>query len=65
MSTSSLAASTMMVSDAQLRLAVQTSILKAKEQHEMAMVDILADVTGLPGLSLAPDGMGNRVDISA
>ena len=55
----------MMVSDAQLRLAVQTSILKAKEQHEMAMVDILADVTGLPGLSLAPDGMGNRVDISA
>ena len=68
MSASSLAASAMTVSDAQVRLAVQTSILKARQQHEMSMIGIVAEMTGLPGLSSfasAPDGMGNLVDISA
>ena len=44
--------------------AVQTSVMKAQQQHEMAMVDMLAQFTTDQVTADAREGTGLRVDIS-
>ena len=45
--------------------AVQTSVMKAHQQHEMAMVDMLDQFATNDLKAAAREGTGLRVDISA
>ena len=44
--------------------AVETSVIKAKQQHEMNMIDMLAQFTTNDVTAAAREGTGLRVDIS-
>lgn len=65
MSGSTLTASLMSALQSPVVHAVQTSVIKAHQQHEMAMIDMLAQFTTNEVTAAAREGTGLRVDTSA
>jgi hypothetical protein len=64
MSVSSLASSAVAANQNQIAQAMQMAMLRAGNEQEKAMVDMLAEASQAVTKSTPPTGLGQRLDIS-